>query len=378
MFSASVVVWLGAGAIGLGGAFPQPRPASVPTRPLGGDAAVTTAAATPPTLLVGDPAPPLKVSRWVKGPPADSFGSGKVYIVEFWASWCVPCVQAIPKLTELQARYRDRGLSVIAIASQEMSPDDLTRLVSSQGDRIDYSVGLDDNGETHKAWMAAARQRSIPTAFIVDQQARIVWVGHPLDGMEGALAQVIDGKYDLEAAKAAFRRRAELMVKAQPIVDRFRAAADDGDHAAAIAAADELIRLDPREFAPYVVLKFQVMAAGLKDYPGAYAFADEAIAGPMKDNPESLAMLASAICDDPRIERRDFGIARRAAARANELTEGRRPDILSVLARIAAESGDFPGAIDLQVKAIALTEDKSARAELEKRLADYRARAQQR
>jgi hypothetical protein len=62
--------------------------------------------------------------------------------------------------------------------------------------------------------------------------------------------------------------------------------------------------------------------------------------------------------------------------RANQLTDGKRPDILSSLARATAETGDLAAAIDLQSKAAGLVTDKSAKAEMERRLADYRARAQ--
>lgn len=374
---ARVAVCLLIGVLGCGSALAQPRAGGVPAQPSADRAGAPVAATPPLTLYVGDPAPPLTVARWAKGPPVGPFEPGRVYIVEFWASWCAPCVRAIPKLTELQAAYGARGLSVVAIASQETAPEDLTRLLSEQGDRIGYSVGLDERGQTHRAWMIASGQRSIPTAFIVDGQSRVVWVGHPLDGMDVAVARVIDGGYDLDAARVAFRRRADLMLKAQPIIDRYRAAIDEDDHSAAIAAATELIDLDPREFAAYAVMKFQEMAVGLKDYSAAYAYADQAIAGPIGDDPDSLTLLASTICDDPNIERRDFAVARRAAARANELTGGRRPRILSVLARIAAESGDFAGAIELQTRAVSLTEDASARADLQKRLEDYRSRAQQ-
>ena len=72
------------------------------------------------TLKVGDPAPALKVDKWVKGDEVSSFQPGHVYVVEFWATWCPPCKEAIPHLTELQHKFKD--VAFIGVASSEHDP----------------------------------------------------------------------------------------------------------------------------------------------------------------------------------------------------------------------------------------------------------------
>src|SRR5687768_18428561 len=71
------------------------------------------AAEPTPTLKVGSPAPKLQVGQWVQGEPVTTFERDKVYIVEFWATWCGPCRTTIPHLNKLHTKYKERGLIVI-------------------------------------------------------------------------------------------------------------------------------------------------------------------------------------------------------------------------------------------------------------------------
>ena len=52
--------------------------------------------------------------------PSDSFTprdlSGKVYLIDFWATWCKPCIKELPAFEELNARYQDKGLKVVLVS----------------------------------------------------------------------------------------------------------------------------------------------------------------------------------------------------------------------------------------------------------------------
>src|SRR5262245_13886578 len=69
-----------------------------------------------PTLHVGDPVPPLDVVKWIKGTEIADFERGRVYVVEFWTTWCQPCIAGMPHLTALQRQYADKGLRVISVS----------------------------------------------------------------------------------------------------------------------------------------------------------------------------------------------------------------------------------------------------------------------
>ena len=58
-------------------------------------------------LNIGDSAPAFKVDRWYKGAAVPAFERGRIYVVEFWATWCGPCKEAIPHITELARKYKD-------------------------------------------------------------------------------------------------------------------------------------------------------------------------------------------------------------------------------------------------------------------------------
>ena len=102
------------------------------------------------TLKVGDPAPALKIKSWVKGQPVEIKGSkehkgDKVYLVEFWATWCPPCIQSIPHLTHLQAKHRKK-LAVVGVTDEPKAT--VSRFLKSQGKKMDYTVACDNSMKT--------------------------------------------------------------------------------------------------------------------------------------------------------------------------------------------------------------------------------------
>ncbi len=133
------------------------------------------------TLKVGDPAPALALKKFVKGEPVQGFEKGKVYVVDFWATWCGPCTASIPQLSELQKKYRD--ITFIGVDDGEDEKKVLPFL-AKMGDKMNYRVALDDlasvpTGATYEAFTDAADLPSTPTAFIVDKNSKIAWIGYP-------------------------------------------------------------------------------------------------------------------------------------------------------------------------------------------------------
>jgi len=152
--------------------------------------------AAPATLKVGDPAPPLTVDSFIKGEAVSSLEKGKVYVVEFWATWCPPCIDSIPHLSDLQRKNKD--IVFIGIAGSERLPEDgkpdnrlkdLNKFVKKMGGKMQYRVAYDSKRAMSAGWMQPAAQTGIPTAFLVDAEGKIAFIGHPSD-LEAAIAAV--------------------------------------------------------------------------------------------------------------------------------------------------------------------------------------------
>jgi thiol-disulfide isomerase/thioredoxin/Flp pilus assembly protein TadD len=134
------------------------------------------------SLKVGDPAPPLRASKWLQGEEVRKFEPGKVYVVEFWATWCGPCIWMMPHTAELQARYKDQGVTVIGFTDRDPNNTEqkVAAFVKKRGPKLKCTFAYADDSTTSDAWMKAAGKAAIPCAFVVDKAGRIAYIGNPM------------------------------------------------------------------------------------------------------------------------------------------------------------------------------------------------------
>ncbi len=162
-------------------------------------------------LKVGSNAPALSVKNWVKGAPIAKLETGKAYVVEFWATWCPPCRESIPHLTE--TAQANKNVTFIGMAASERAGNDkqalqtVEKFVKAQGDKMNYTVAFAADGRMSRDWMDAAGEGGIPCAFVVDAQGKIAYIGHPMEAgfktsVEKVNAEVEKAKNAAEKASA--------------------------------------------------------------------------------------------------------------------------------------------------------------------------------
>jgi thiol-disulfide isomerase/thioredoxin len=154
-------------------------------------AIVVAAALGADVLTVGSPAPAFSPEKFLSGTEFRALEPGKVYVVEFWATWCGPCLRAMPHLAKLQADNPD--IVVVGIAGMERVRDAEGRekkvndFLQSRGGSVGFPIAVDHDGSMAIAWMNAAKKTSIPCSFVVGKDGRIAYVGHPEAGLDDAV-----------------------------------------------------------------------------------------------------------------------------------------------------------------------------------------------
>ncbi len=238
-------------------------------------------------LGIGDQAPKLDVGKWVKG-DAVKVGAqgGGVVVVEFWATWCGPCIASIPHLSEVQRDYGPKGVTVVGVSKFDEGNTQVMveEFVAKQGDKLGYRIAFEKEPNTYDAYMEAADQHGIPTAFIVDKKGRIAWIGHPMIGLDRALDEILAGKYDLVVARKIFDLKAKM---SEAWMER--------DFEAVLKLADERIVIKPDDTGAYRS-KFRVFLEEL-DKPKEARIAAAKVIELAQRDADTLASFAGELVD---------------------------------------------------------------------------------
>jgi thiol-disulfide isomerase/thioredoxin len=322
-------------------------------------------------LVLGMLAPQLGSIEVIKGEAPGEWQPGHVYVLDFWATWCTPCIDSIPHMTSIAKRWADQDVHVIGTAiwpRKNMTP--VAEFVAEYDQLMGYTVAKDIGRRSARDLVEAAGQYGIPYVVVVDGEGRIAWTGHPMDGLSLVLEDVVAGTFDLAEFE---RRKTERMARADVLIEDFQKAAKAEDWDALVKITDELVSLDESMSGQFAFFHYVALLRQNKPDEAA-RYGRVAVQSSMQDSAPYLERMARLIVEPLNLEpiaSRDMDLALMAAERANVLTRNRHPSVLDTLARVHFLTGNLDAAVELQRHAVLSATDGPLRDQLQGRMDEY-------
>jgi peroxiredoxin/YHS domain-containing protein len=136
------------------------------------------------------PAPNFTLSNLADEKIALESHRGKVVLIDFWATWCKPCVKTMPALQKLHDQFAAKGFTVLGISTDEDGKKKVEPFIKKH--KIAYPILLD--AKENPAW-ETYKVKVIPMMFLVDPKGQIVlqWVGEAdMKEVENAIAGLVE------------------------------------------------------------------------------------------------------------------------------------------------------------------------------------------
>jgi len=304
---------------------------------------------------VGDPAPALKASKWLQGEAVPEFKSGKIYVVDFWATWCGNCIPFMPHMAELQAQYKDKGVTCIGFSAgdPDNTEEKVAAFVKRRGPKLKYTFAYADDRTTYDAWITAAGLEGIPRTFVVDKTGRIAYIDHPVY-LGVVLPKVVAGNRKAQAVSDEVGQIVQEWVTVSKVVD-------GPDKKAGLQALKDFEAKYPAMANNPIIVRTKLsLLPKVGEIDEAKKVAEAIVAKAVKDdNPSGLRQVAALLRNGPGKESKELvAVAVKAAEAAVQMAGDQDARALMDLAESYFAIGDK--AKDYARKAVAAAAGESA------------------
>ncbi len=121
-------------------------------------------------------------ATWLQGTPVTHWEKDKVYVFEFWATWCGPCLAAIPHLdkTHREVTAKNLNAQIVGVNVRDRaSPAMLKQFLAKRRVKPSYTIAVDTEKNTEELWARPRKIVGIPHALAV-KNGKVIWAGHPM------------------------------------------------------------------------------------------------------------------------------------------------------------------------------------------------------
>jgi thiol-disulfide isomerase/thioredoxin len=136
--------------------------------------------------ITGKPMPELSVSNWVNGEVKADDMKGKVVVVDFYATWCGPCMAAIPHNNEMLKKYKEKGVLIVGVCTSKNGQEKMEEVIKNRG--IEYPTAKDPELKSEKAWKVSY----YPTYAVVDRKGVLRAIGIQPQFVEKVVEKLLD------------------------------------------------------------------------------------------------------------------------------------------------------------------------------------------
>ncbi len=312
-------------------------------------------------LKVGDKAPPVKATKWLQGKEVTEFAAGKTYVMEFWATWCGPCIVMMPHMGELQTQYKDK-VTFIGFSAKDPnnSLEKVQALVEKRGPKLGYTFAYADDRETYDAWMKAAQRNGIPCCFVVGNDGKIAYIGHPMY-LDVVLPKVVAGKWaaaDNEGIEAIEKEVNAVFASLRPA-----APGQQPDPEVFLTKLAEFEKKNPLLAGiPYFNGPRVSSLLKAKKTDEAKTAIEALIAKGTKTSDHTLLLMAASVARSPdaKGDKALLALSMKAAEGALKIAGDKEWQVMLALAEAHFANGDKAKAKEFGAKTVALTEKESA------------------